>query len=507
MDDFVIKANPKPEKNTVEHLLTLINKNVNRQGNALSKSINANLETLNKNILSVNQVVAKKVEEQTKLVKTGSTKKDKSKDFEYSNFMKQNLDQYGLIGKTLNSVFEKSVDAVNKLKDFKFKKDEDTQTESRKKKDEASKENKQLSFFQKLFSSIKNLGKIFSRKDKTQKEKSEGFGLLDVAKNIGSWFSNIFSSLGKVLLPKLLALVPNLLSKLLPIAAIGLAVTGAFSKVKEIFEHGFAETVAKDQKKLEDAFENGFFNGLWYSITHPIDALVGLGGKLGDYITDSLATIIDSFQAGFNWITELPGKLWDKVRGILPSWLGGKSDEEKEDDKKRKESGLDKDAWESYKRINKGRKMMGDDEMSLEDFKKSEEQRKATAEAIKASDNKETRKKVKQQLAENYYKQPAVNVKQQAESKNYIDSIKNGTATQGILSYNRDIDKKYGSVLDTTVKQPAVNVKQPEPTETQTKSQSAQQTTVINNNYSSSGVELEDVIGSSSIVAINMSRN
>lgn len=523
MDDNIItlntNVNPKQEKDPMEHLLSLINKNVNRQGNLQQKVITSSFEKLNSTMINMNKSVDSMNKSLVEVAKKISELdlSDDTKEITMSKKSKkineENSDSIANTFKELTSVWEG--------------KTETNQEKSLKGKEEEKKEAKRASLIDKLLGTVGSIGKMvgltLGMLLKKGREKLDDYGLLGKGlgklMDVGGWFLGLFGKVGKSILPNILKLAPKLLSKLLPIAAIGMAVAGAFSKVKEMFEHGFSETVAKDQKALEDAFEGGFFNGLMYCVTHPIDALVGFGGKLADWISDAWNLVSEPFTKFFGWIGELPGKLWDKVRSILPTFLGGKSDEEIEEEKKAKELGLTPEEYKEFNDFNRMRREDGAEDMSVEDYKRiNNKTKKAKEDAEKKRDPKQEREIDKQISLENYYKKDvelkekkknvAKNPEAKKEANDYTNSIINGTATKGIVEFNKDQIKKYGDTVSTDIKQPAINVKQPEPIASSEESkQPIQQTTIINNNNSNSGIELEDVIGSSSVVAINMTRN
>lgn len=389
MDEFIniTSSVQQPKQKSVEQLLELINKNVNRKGTEQNKRLDIIEKDSTKILKAITKLNTRQEKAQTKKEKEKKdeeTLRDKWNKFldKTQGFFDKPADmlgeKFGLVGKALSAPLKLLSKSIGLLK-----RDDDTDgVKSQEESKEDAKEQKKESIWERFRAFVGEkltlIGDKLSIKEKYEaaKEKLGNFGLIGKAskyllnfiewtfKHLGGLAKSLFKTLG----------VKGL-------AAIG-AIIGVGMKAFEWYQNGILATAEKDKKEFLERWEKSDWLGM---LMHPIDTISALAFMAGEKIGEGVIWLGNALSNLWEDLVDSVVDIKDSILDILPSWLGGNSKEEVEARKQKKariaeyeKQGLSKREAKELEEKNAGRRAGNFAEMSVEEFKKNKAELAAT---------------------------------------------------------------------------------------------------------------------------------
>lgn len=415
MDEFIniTSSVQQPKQKSVEQLLELINKNVNRKGTEQNKRLDIVEKDTTKILKAITKLNTRQEKAQTKKEKEEKDEEtlrdkwnkflDKSQDF-FENPAKMLGEKFGLVGKALAAPLKLLSKSLSLLK-----RDDDTDgVKSQEESKEVAKEQKKESIWDRFRAFVGEkltlIGDKLSIKDKlvAAREKLGNFGLLGkTAKALLKFIPWVFSSLVKVVWPLLQKIVLPVVKTLLwPVIKLG----GLIGKGLSFVFGGIGKVIFGAIKALAGIVG-------WPALI--IAGIAALGALIYTYWDE----IKEAFSDFFEWLCDIPGSIWKYVRSLLPSWLGGMSDEEKAQYEKDsatkdelKKKGVKRADRNAYLEEQEKRRKAGLDEQSYDEWQ-SKRVLSGERKGAVVADSKEAR-----QLAREQANKKTANVIKQAET-------------------------------------------------------------------------------------------
>lgn len=487
MDEFIsiTSSVQQPKQKSVEQLLELINKNVNRKGTEQNKRLDVIEKDSTKILKAITKLNTRQEKAQTKKAKEEKeeeTLRDKWNKFldKSQNFFDKPADvlgeKLGLIGKVLSAplkLLSKSMSLLKSGDTYGAKsqkesnsKDDTDGVKSQEESKEDAKEQQKESIWDRFRTSVVEklalIGDKLSIKDKlvAAREKLGNFGLIGkTAKALLTFIPWVFKSLVKVVWPLLQKVAFPIVKALLwPVMKLGGLLTKGMSMIfgsigKVIF---------------------GVIKALAGIVGWPALIIAGIAA-LGVLIYTYWDEIKEAFGDFFDWLCDIPNQIWQYVRSLLPSWLGGMSDEEKEQYEKDsatkdelKKKGVKRADRNAYIEEQEKRRKAGLEEQSYDEWQ-SKQVLSGEKDGAFIADSKEARQLAREQASKKY-----ANVIKQAETSSSLPD---------------KIEKPEAPESDSSKKE------QPKAVE---------KTVIIKETQA--GAEVADYIGTASSVVLNMTR-
>lgn len=435
----------QPKQKSVEQLLELINRNVNRKGTEQNKRLDIIEKDSTKILKAITKLNTRQEKAQTK------EEKDKKKEEKLSDKWSKFLDKaqgffdtisdkmyqkFGVFGKVLSApvkLLSKSLSLVKfKKKESKEKPKDTDGVKSQQESKDAANEQKKESIWARFRASVGEklslIGEKLSIKERFQaaKEKLGNFGL------IGKTIKKVLD-----FIPFLVKIVPLIFS------GIGKFFIGLFKVVGSVIG--------------------------WPAL------IIAAVAAIGILLYKNWDAVKEAFGDFFDWLCDIPSQLWKYVRSLLPSWLGGMSDEEKEQYEKDsatkdelKKKGVKRADRNAYIEEQEKRRKAGLEEQSYDEWQ-SNKVLSGEKDGAFIANSKEAR-----QLAREQAKKKYANVIKQAETSSSLPD---------------KIEKPEAPESDSSKKE------QPKTVE---------KTVIIKETQA--GAEVADYIGTASSVVLNMTR-
>lgn len=447
MDEFIniTSSVQQPKQKSVEQLLELINKNVNRKGTEQNKRLDIIEKDSTKILKAITKLNTRQEKEDAKKAKDDKKEMklrdkwskflDKAQGF-FDTISDKMYQKFGVFGKVFSApikLLSKSLSLVKFKKKSSKEKPKDTDgVKSQQESKEDAKKAKSASAWAKFRAvvgkGLELIGKKLSIKERFQaaKEKLNNFGL------IGKTIKKVLD-----FIPFLIKIVPLIFS------GIGKFFIGLFKVVGSVLG--------------------------WPAL------IIAAVAAIGILLYKNWDAVKEAFGDFFDWLCDIPSQLWKYVRSLLPSWLGGMSDEEKEQYEKDsatkdelKKKGVKRADRNAYIEEQEKRRKAGLDEQSYDEWQ-SKRVLSGERKGAVVADSKEAR-----QLAREQANKKMANVIKQAETS---------------------------SAKPEKIEQPET----PESDSSKKEQPKAVEKTVIIKE-TQSGAEVADYIGTASSVVLNMTR-